>query len=112
MSKRSVAAALLVLEAIVIVLAIPVAIVIADVRPAIALSVGGSVALLCVVVAGLLRRPVGYALGWVIQGLAIAMGFVVPSMFFLGGVFALLWFITLRVGRAIEEQQAKPPTPS
>jgi Protein of unknown function (DUF4233) len=111
MSKRSVASAVLTIEAIVIVLAIPVAIVIADVTPAVAVSVGLSVALLCVIVAGLLRRRLGYQLGWVVQVLAIAMGFVVPTMFFLGAVFALLWFLTLRLGRAIEEQQRARETP-
>jgi hypothetical protein len=111
MSKHSVAATVLVIEGIVIVLAIPVAIVIAEVTPTVAVSVGVGVALLCVIVAGLLRRRIGYQLGWLAQVVAIALGFVVPTMFILGAVFALLWFLTLRLGRIIEEQQRASGTP-
>jgi len=34
----------------------------------------------------------------VLQVLAIACGFAVPTMFFVGAVFALLWVAALRVG--------------
>jgi Protein of unknown function (DUF4233) len=102
MSKRSVASAVLVLEAVVIVLAIPVAIAIANVDATVAVWAGGAVALFCIVVVALLRYPVAYTLGWVVQALAIAMGFVVPTMFILGGIFALLWFLTFRLARTIE----------
>ena len=106
MSTRSVAAALLVLEAIVIALGIPVAIAVSDVDASFAVPVGLGLALFAVVVAGLLRRPGGYALGWLVQALTIATGLVVPAMAVLGVVFGLLWLLTLRLGARIEADQA------
>ena len=35
----------------------------------------------------------------VLQVLIIATGFIVPAMFFLGVVFAIMWFYAIRVGR-------------
>ena len=49
-----------------------------------ALAVGLGLAVACLVVAGLLRGEWAYALGWVLQVGAIALGVVVPLMFFLG----------------------------
>jgi len=110
MSKRSVAAVLLTLEAVVIALAIPVALALSDVSASVAVPVGLGVALLSLAAAGALGRPAGYALGWVVQVLAIALGFIVPTMFVLGAIFALLWLVTLRLGKTIEEDQARRET--
>ena len=110
MSKRSVAAVLLTLEAVVIALAIPVALALSDVSASVAVPVGLGVALLSLAAAGALGRPAGYALGWVVQVLAIALGFIVPTMFVLGAIFALLWLVTLRLGKTIEEDPARRET--
>lgn len=104
---RAIAASVLFFEALVVALAIPVAITLQDTDPLVAGLGGGLLALACLVVAGLLRRPYGYQLGWVLQGFVVASGFVVPAMFFLGGLFALLWAVGLRVGRKGEEVQAR-----
>ena len=45
-------------------------------------------------------------LGWALQVAAIALGFVVPVMFFLGAVFALLWGTAYLLGRKIERERA------
>jgi uncharacterized protein DUF4233 len=58
------------------------------------------------VTVGLLRNRVGYLLGWLVQAAVIATGFWVPVMFFLGGVFALLWYIALQQGARIERERA------
>jgi len=34
--------------------------------------------------------------------LIVASGFVVPAMFFLGAVFALLWVAAIRTGRRLQ----------
>lgn len=104
---RAIAASVLFFEALVVALAIPVAITLQDADPALAGLGGGLLALSCLVVAGLLRRPYGYRMGWVLQGFVVASGFVVPAMFFLGGLFAVLWAVGLRVGRKGEEVQAR-----
>jgi hypothetical protein len=103
---RTLAAAVLAFESLVIALAIPVAITIYGVDGAKAGWIGGAVAIGCLVVAGLLRHRWAYALGWGIQVLAILAGFVVPLMFVLGGIFALLWWGALRLGAKGEAAQA------
>jgi len=102
-----IAATVLVVEAIVVGLAIPVAVSVSDVDASTAVPVGLAVAVACVTAAALLRRgSVGYRLGSVLQVMAVGLGFVVPEMFILGGIFALLWFLTLRLGREVEQAEA------
>ena len=112
-----IAATILSVEAIVIGLSIPVAIAVSDVDASTAVPVGLALVVACVTAAALVRRgSIGYYLGSVLQGVAIALGFVVPVMFALGGIFAVLWFLTLRLGREVERAdaarraaQAQPP---
>ena len=98
---RGLASAVLAFQAIVIALAIPVAVAIYDVDATVAGWGGGLLAIACLVVIGLLSHPWAYTLGWVIQGLTIAAGFAVPGMFFLGAMFAALWWWALRLGRTL-----------
>jgi hypothetical protein len=99
-------AAILTLEAITLGLTTPVLITVANVAVGTSLLIGLGLTVACIVVAGLLRAEWGYALGWAIQGGAIAIGFLVPIMFFLGGVFALLWGSAYFLGRKIERERA------
>jgi hypothetical protein len=71
-----------------------------------ALGLTGGLALACLVTAGLLRHRIGYAVGWVLQVAVVGLGFWVPAMFLLGGVFAVLWFFALRLGRQAEADAA------
>jgi hypothetical protein len=104
---RVIAASILVFEALLVLLAIPVAITLGDVDPAVAITGGLALAVLCLVVAGSLSRPWGYRAGWVVQGLVLLSGFVVHAMFLVGGLFVLLWVVGLRVGRRGEELHAE-----
>lgn len=104
--RRGICAAVLSLEGIVVGLTTPVMISLSDVGTGTALGVGLGLAIACLLVAGLLRAEWGYALGWAVQGAAIALGFVVPMMFFLGGVFAALWATAYWLGRKIERERA------
>ncbi len=99
--------AVLAFEAVVLWLFVPVAVAVAGVDLAVALPVGAGLGLTCVVVAGLLGRRGGVVAGSVLQGVVFALGVVVPAMFFIGGVFALLWFATFRLGRHIAAVQAE-----
>src|SRR5690625_3962411 len=97
----------LVVESIVLTLTIPVG----PGGPALgtgqAWASGGGLAVLAVVAAGLLRRGrAGYVVGTVVQLGALAMGFWLPMMFSLGGIFALLWFVLLRIGPEVERAKA------
>lgn len=106
---RGIAAAVLVFEGLVVLFATLVALDLSDVDAPVLWSVGGGLALTCVLAAGLLRRPWGYALGSVLQVAVVAAGFVVPVMFFLGVVFAALWFFALHLGRKVARLQQQPP---
>lgn len=104
--RRGMCAAVLSLEAIVLGLTTPVLITIADVSVPVALSVGLGLAVLCLLVAGMLRSEWAYGLGWAVQVGAIALGFEIGLMFFLGGIFALLWGTAYLLGRKIERERA------
>ncbi|HET7066674.1 MAG TPA: DUF4233 domain-containing protein [Nocardioides sp.] len=104
--KRGMCAAILSLEAVVLGLTTPVMINLADVPWRTACAIGLGLCLACLVLAGLLRSEVAYAVGWVIQVAAIALGFVVPMMFVLGAIFALLWGSAYFLGRKIERERA------
>ncbi|MEV4068027.1 DUF4233 domain-containing protein [Nonomuraea dietziae] len=99
---RRLGASVLGMQAIVVALITPVAIRIQGVPVPVAVTVGIGLAVLCVVAAGLLKRPFGYVVGSLVQVLAIATGFLVPMMFFLGAIFAALWITAIFVARRVE----------
>lgn len=104
--RRGMCAAVLCLEAITLGLTTPVMIMVARVPTGTALAVGLGLALLCLVLAGMLRAEWAYALGWLVQVAAVGLGFVITSMFVLGGIFALLWGGADLLGRKIERERA------
>ncbi|QKW37984.1 DUF4233 domain-containing protein [Actinomadura sp. NAK00032] len=104
---RRLFATVLACEAIVIALAIPVAVAVLDVDGALAGGVCGTLALACLVMAGLLRRPWAIPAGTVLQVLLIATGFMVPVMFFLGVVFGALWWTAIWLGRKAANAQPR-----
>lgn len=104
--RRGMCAAVLSLEGITIGLSIPVMISVAGVDAATALGVGLGLMVACVLLAGLLRAEWAYLVGWVLQAAAIGLGLVVPMMFLLGGIFAMLWGAAYFLGRSIERERA------
>ncbi|MBQ0849061.1 DUF4233 domain-containing protein [Streptomyces sp. NPDC057621] len=70
-------------------------------------TVCGVAMVLCLLLCGVITRPGGVQLGWGLQVLLIASGFVVPVMFFLGAVFAALWWASVHYGRKVEEAKAR-----
>lgn len=104
--RRGMAAAVLSLEAITLGLTTPVLITIAEVPTGTALAVGLGLAVLCLLLAGMLRAEWAYLLGYVVQAVAVGLGFVIPMMFVLGGIFAALWTGADLLGRKIERERA------
>ncbi|MDT0202798.1 DUF4233 domain-containing protein [Nocardioides sp. AE5] len=104
--RRAMCAAILTLEAVALGLATPVMITVAEVAWPAAVAIGLGLALAALVVAGMLRKEWGYTLGWGVQAGAVAMGFLVPIMFFIGALFALLWGSAYFLGRKIEDERA------
>ena len=104
--RRGMCAAVLSLEAIVVGLSTLVMLPLTDVSTSTAILAGVGLAVVCLLVAGALRSEVAYVAGWVVQLGAIGLGFVVPLMFFLGALFALLWGTADFLGRKIERERA------
>ena len=104
--RRGMCAAILALQAITLGLTTPVMVTIADVPLGVALGVGLGLTVVCVLLAGMLRRPWAYTAGWVVQVASIGLGFVIPMMFVLGAIFALLWGTADLLGRRIERERA------
>ncbi len=95
------------LEAIILALAVPVMISVEDVSTPLALTLGLGLAALCLLTAGALRRREAYVVGHLIQVGAIGLGLLVPAMFFVGAMFAALWFGAFFLGRRIEADRAR-----
>jgi hypothetical protein len=70
------------------------------------LSIGAVIALLFILTAGLLKRRGGYLLGSILQLCLIGYGLVVPQMYFMGGLFLILWIFAIALGRRGEEIKA------
>lgn len=97
---KTLTASVLIFESLVVLLAIPLAITVYSV-PAQAAIPGGLVLMfLCIYVASAMRRK-DWALnaGWVLQVLVVLTGILVPWMYLLGIIFALLYFYAIRVGK-------------
>ncbi|MFE3329429.1 DUF4233 domain-containing protein [Streptomyces sp. NPDC059176] len=70
-------------------------------------TVSGIAMLLTVLLCGMITRPGGVQLGWALQLGLVASGFVVPTMFFLGAVFAGLWWASVHFGRKVDAAKAR-----
>ena len=94
----------LIMEAVVIGLAIPVAIQIDHLAPGSAGVAGGVAVGAAVIFAGLTRRLLTAALvgGSLLQVFVIVSGTIVPVMYFLGAIFGALWIIGIVLGRSID----------
>jgi hypothetical protein len=100
-------AVVLVLQAVVTALSIPVAISVVHADGATAGLIGGVLAVAGVIIAGLLRYRWAYVAGSILQILVIATGFVVSTMFFLGIIFAALWATAILLGWRVEGASAR-----
>jgi hypothetical protein len=102
---RRLCATVLVMEAIVIGLAIPVAITIGHASPRAAGYAGGGLALAAILLAAVVGRPglqMALVAGSVLQVLVIAAGALVPVMYALGAIFAGFWVLAIWMGRRWE----------
>jgi uncharacterized membrane protein YciS (DUF1049 family) len=106
-AQRSLCAAMLGFQAVVLGLTTPVMISVESVSVGAALGVGLGLTVACVLVAGMLRWSWAYYLGWLIQGASLALGFVVPIMFLLGAIFASLWAGAFFLGAKVDRERAE-----
>ena len=71
--------------------------------PSTFLLFGSLLAVVCILDAGLLRRPWGITLGWALQLATLACAFIVPAMLLVGLLFVALWLTALVQGRRMDE---------
>jgi hypothetical protein len=70
--------------------------------------IGGALLIVALVITGrLVRYPWGIAIGWVLQGLLIATGFLLPVMFFVAAIFVGLWIFCFVKGRQLDRAKAE-----
>lgn len=67
------------------------------------LLIGSLLAVLCVLDAGLLRRPWGITFGWALQIATLACALIVPVMLLVGVLFVALWLTALVQGSTMDE---------
>lgn len=70
------------------------------------LLLGGGVLLAAALVGtcALLSKPAGPLIGWILQLVIIASGFLEPMMFLVGVLFALTWWYGLRAGQRLDRE--------
>ena len=68
---------------------------------------GGAVLVALLLVAGRLAGgPVGIWIGWVLQVALIALGILLPLMYFIGAIFAAIWIYCFVTGRRLDRRKA------
>ena len=104
---RRLLSSVLVFEAIILILAVPVAITIEHLDHGVAFGVGGGLAVVAILLTGVVGRG-RWALiaGTVLQFLMILGGIWVPALYVLGVVFLALWFGGIHLANKVE-----PPDP-
>jgi len=106
---RQLCGTVLIMEAVVIGLAIPVAIVMEHVHRGVAGGIGGGLAVCALLLSAVVGRPgMSWALwaGSALQVLVIAAGAVVPAMYILGAIFAALWVTGIWLARRLQMSAA------
>lgn len=76
------------------------------VPPAVAFGGGAAVIVVLLVVSRLLRYRSGVWLGWALQLGLIALGFLLPLMFFIGAGFAAIWIYCFVTGVRLDRRNA------
>ena len=70
-------------------------------------TLGGVTVVILLVLSGYVGRPGGYVAGSFAQLAVLGFGVLVPMMFFIGGVFVMLWVVSLRLGARIDRERAE-----
>ncbi|MEU6392749.1 DUF4233 domain-containing protein [Streptomyces sp. NPDC046939] len=78
-----------------------------DLSSGVVWTVCGVAMVVSVLLCGVLSRPGGVQAGWALQIALILSGFWVPLMFFMGAVFAALWWASVHFGRKVDEAKAR-----
>lgn len=72
---------------------------------AVALGGGAVLVVLVLIALGTLRSSVGIVLGWFVQLVVVAAGFLVPAFFIVGAIFTAMWAYCMIVGARIDRNK-------
>lgn len=72
--------------------------------PALILGCGLALSAALIGTCALLAKPSGAVIGWILQLIIIATGFVEPMMFLVGALFAGTWWYGLRTGMRLDRE--------
>lgn len=72
---------------------------------AVALGGGAVLVVLMLIALGTLRSSVGIVLGWFVQLVVVAAGFLVPAFFIVGAIFTAMWAYCMIVGARIDRNK-------
>jgi hypothetical protein len=78
-----------------------------EIDPAVILTSGLVVSVLLVLTCAVVTKRWGIAVGWVLQLVLIAGGFLEPTMFVVGVVFAITWLYGLRQGARVDRENVE-----
>lgn len=106
MRMRVLGSTMLSLQAIVLLLALPVAITVNGADPVVATWLFVSTAIACFVAVGVVTKPAGRWLGWIVQAATMALGFLVPWLFALAAIFVALWWASIHFAAKVEQLNA------
>jgi hypothetical protein len=70
------------------------------------LLIGSLLTMICILDAGMMRRPWGITLGWSLQLATLACALIVPAMLPVGLLFGVLWLTALVQGHQMDEHTA------
>lgn len=106
-ARRTMCASVLGFECIALALSAIVLISVVHVSVAWGLGAGLGLAVAAVLVAALLRFEWAYLLGFLLQVVAVGLGFLITAMFVIGGAFGALYIAAYILGRRIERDEAR-----
>ena len=78
-----------------------------DIPGPLTLGVGIGLAVVCILACALLTKPLGYWIGWGIQGVLFLIGFIEPTMFIIAILFTATWWYAVAKGRAMDRENAE-----
>ncbi|PPI04626.1 DUF4233 domain-containing protein [Rathayibacter rathayi] len=113
--RESLGSIVLGFEAVIVFLATLVAFGLKAADPVVVLVGGAVVCLALVATLGLLNRPIGFRLGWLLQFVIVASGLLVPIMYVIGAAFVALWTYCMVTGTRLDTQTrwaAEPTDPT
>ncbi|MCZ9883682.1 DUF4233 domain-containing protein [Arthrobacter sp. B2a2-09] len=76
-------------------------------EPALVLGFGIALSVVLVLACAVLSKPWGIGVGWVLQLVLVLSGFVEPTMFVVGVLFAACWWYGIRAGMRIDRENAQ-----